>query len=67
LSPLKIVLAALVAICSAGGGPFKVGYGFVAAGHGHYGHHGGVAKVNAHQDNHHYNFNVSEFVNSLNR
>ena len=63
---LQLILAVLVAVCSAGNGPFKFGYGFVATGpyYGHhgYGHghgHGRVAKVNHHQDNHHYKFGVS--------
>jgi hypothetical protein len=61
---MQIVLAALVAVASAGIPHYGVGYGFIAAGHGHggygYGHggFGGVAKVNAVQTGHNYAFNV---------
>ncbi|OXA50337.1 shematrin-like protein 1 [Folsomia candida] len=55
-----IVLAALVAVCSAGIPHYKVGYGFVAAGYGPHGGHGSVAKVNAHQTGLDYGFSVHE-------
>jgi len=55
-----LLLAALVAACSAGIPHYKVGYGFVAAGYHPDLGHGSIAKVNALQTGKNYDFSVHE-------